>query len=160
MARFDIVSKDRSVETDLLVVEDNIMRWSNTIIQISNIAFITSVKAQTTRFPILSLLPLSLGIYLIASDSPVGWALAIAATIWIVVWAVNKDKEDKRSILRISLNSGMTYNILFHDKKFLHEVMKQLAGLISKPFSQKNLTINVKDSTFNANSSVIRNTNS
>ena len=84
----------------------------------------------------------------------------IAAGAWIAYWAIQNDKESNKAILSISLNSGITYNILFNDKKFLSQVLKQLATLISKPFSSRSLTINVKDSTFGENSSVVRNMNS
>lgn len=160
MARFEIAGNDKSVETDILVVEDNIMRWSNTIIQISNISLISTVKARGMTFPYLSLIPLGLGIYMINDYNQFGWVLALGAVGWIVYWAIKNDKESSKAILSISLNSGVTYNILFNDKKFLREVMKQLAALISKPFSSRNLTINVKDSTFGGNSAVVGSTNS
>lgn len=156
MARFDIAGNDRKVEADVLIIEDNIMRWANTMIQISNIALISTVGVRGSTFPFLSLLPLGIGIYMINDFNQLGWVFALGAVGWIVYWAVKNDKESSKAILRISLNSGITYNIVFNDKKFLREVMKQLASLISKPFSARSLTINVKDSTFGGNSSLIR----
>jgi len=160
LASFDMAGKDHKVEADVLVIEDNIMRWANTMIQISNIALISTVGVHGSPFPLLSLLPLGIGIYMISEESQPGWIFALVAVAWIVYWAVKKDNDSNKAILRISLNSGITYSILFNDKKFLREVMKQLANLISKPFSSRNLTINVKDSNFGGNSSLIRSINS
>ena len=160
MARFDIAGQDKSVETDVLIVEDNIIRWSNTMIQISNISLISTVKTRGKMFPFLSLLLLGVGIYMLNDYNSLGWVFLIAAGAWIAYWAIQNDKESNKAILSISLNSGITYNILFNDKKFLSQVLKQLATLISKPFSSRSLTINVKDSTFGENSSVVRNMNS
>ena len=159
VANFEIAGHDRSVETDVLIVEDNIMRWANTIIQISNISLISTVKTRGKMFPFLALLPLGAGIYMLIDYNPLGWAFIVGAGVWIIYWAIQSDKESNKAILSISLNSGITYNILFNDKKFLNQVLKQLATLVSKPFSTRSLTINVKDSTFGGNSSVIMNMN-
>ncbi len=160
MARFDIVPNDRNIETDMLVVEDNIIRWSNTIIQISNIALISTVKARSIPFPFLALLPVAYGIYAITEYEMYGWWFIIGAALWIIYWFGRNEAEKKKTILRISLNSGVNFNILFYDKKFLREVMRQLANLISKPFSSRSLTINVRDSNFGGNSSVVNTLNS
>lgn len=157
MARFNIVGRDKKVETDVLVIEDNILRWANTIIQISNIAFITSFGEAKKPFPFLSIIPLALGIYILVEGSKFGLVFLAGVTLWIVFWFIGNQKADEKAILSISLNSGMTYSILFNDKKFLRDVMKQLASLISQPFSHKNFTINIKDSTFKNGSSVIQN---
>ena len=72
MARFDIAGQDKSVETDVLIVEDNIIRWSNTMIQISNISLISTVKTRGKMFPFLSLLLLGVGIYMLNDYNSLG----------------------------------------------------------------------------------------
>ena len=160
MARFNITGGDKQIETDMLIIEDNIMRWTNTIIQISNISLISTAKIRPLPFPFLSILPLGVGIYFISDYQMFGWWFVVGAVLWIIYWLGKSESEKEKAILSISLNSGVTYNILFNDKKFLREVLKQLATLISKPFSSRNLTINVKDSTFGGNASVVGSANS
>ena len=156
MAKFDILGGDKKVETDFLIIEDNVMRWANTIIQISSIAFITTVKLKVSPIHFLSLAVLAYGIISKINYDEYALAFIIIGVLWIGLAAGEKQK----AILSISLNSGLTYNIMFYEKKFLRDVMKQLAALISKPYAQHSLVINIKDSTFGGSASVVGTMNS
>lgn len=160
MARLDGGSTAQRVETDYLYIEDNIMRWSDTIIQISNIAMVSTANIGTRPFPILSILIMLLGIGAFSFSPLLGVLLLGGGVAWVIIWNQQHEKEKQMQLLNISLNSGTNYMILFHSRKFLAEVFMTIADLVSKPFSQKNVIINVKDSTFSGNASVIGNMNS
>ncbi len=160
MARLDGGSTAQRVETDYLYIEDNVMKWSDTIIQISNIAMVSTANVGSRPFPLLSVLIILLGIGAFNLSVLLGLLLTGGGVAWVVIWNQETEKEKQMQLLRISLNSGVIYTILFHNKKFLAEVFKRISDLISKPSSQKNLTINVKDSTFAGNSSVVGTMNS
>lgn len=160
MAGLNMVGGNSKVETDVLIIEDNVMRWANTIIQISNIAFITTVKLKVSPIHFLSLAVLAYGIFLQINYDEYALAFIIIGVLWIILWIGLAAGEKQKAILSISLNSGLTYNIMFYEKKFLRDVMKQLAALISKPYAQHSLVINIKDSTFGGNASVVGTMNS
>ncbi|MPM44045.1 hypothetical protein SDC9_90723 [bioreactor metagenome] len=160
MARLAVGSTAQRVETDFLYIEDNIMRWSDTIIQISNIAKVSTANIGTTPFPLLSVLVILLGMGAFNFSALLGIVLVGGGVAWEVIWYQQYEKEKTMQLLKISLNSGIHYTILFHNKKFLSEVFNRISDLISKPSSQKNLTINVKDSTFGGNASVVGSANS
>ena len=155
MAGIDLGKTANQVETDVLYIEDNSMRWSDTIIQISNIAMVSTSSVGSKPFPILSILVSLIGIIVANFSFFPGFLIMCAAAAWIVYWYLQSEKEKKMKLLKISLNSGITYSIIFNDKKFLLEVLRKMADLISKPSGQRNYTINVKDSTFGGNSSVV-----
>ncbi len=159
MARLDGGSTAQRVETDFLYIEDNIMKWSDTIIQISNISLVSTANISSRPFPILSILLLLIGVGVMKLAILAGIVILSAGIVWIVIWNQQVEKEKEMQLLRISLNSGITYTIVFNSKKFLSEVFKQMTDLISKPLSSRNLTIDIKDSTFGDNSSVVRNMN-
>lgn len=156
MAGIDLGSNANQVETDVLYIQDNSIRWSDTIIQISNIAMVSTSSIGSKPFPLFSILVSVIGIVVANFALFPGFLIMCAAAAWIVYWYMQSEKEKKMKMLKISLNSGVTYSIIFNDKKFLTEVLKKMADLISKPTSQRNYTINVKDSTFSGDSSVVK----
>ncbi len=159
MARLDGGSTAQRVKTDFLYIEDNIMKWSDTIIQISNISMVSTANLGSRPFPILSVLLMLIGLAVFRLSVLAGIVFLGAGVVWVIVWYQQVEKEKEMQLLKISLNSGITYTIVFNSKKFLFEVFKRMAELISKPLSQKNLTINVKDSTFSGTSSIVGNMN-
>lgn len=160
MAQLDGGSNAQRVDTDYLYIEDNMMKWSDTIIQISNISMLSIANVSTRPFPILSVLLILLGLGALNFSVMLGLLLAGGGAAWVVYWNQQTEKEKQMQLLRISLNSGVYFTILFHNKKFLAEVFKRMIDVIGRPMNQRNLTINVKDSTFGGNSAVVGSTNS
>ena len=160
MAQLDGGSSAQRVDTDFLYIQDNIMRWSDTIIQISNIAMVSIANIGTKPFPLLSVLLIMLGLGAFNLSVLLGLLLTGGGVAWIVIWNQQTEKEKQMQLLRISLNSGVYYTILFHNKKFLADVFNRIGEIIGRPIGQRNLTINVKDSTFGGTSSVVGSMNS
>jgi hypothetical protein len=160
MARLDGGNSAQRIDTDYLYIKNNSMHWSDTIIQVSNISMITTSSVGTRPFPLLSVLVIAIGAVIIQWSVAIGTLIACVGVIWIVVWNQKVEGDKEMKLLNISLNSGITYTIVFHSKKFLTEVFNKLNELISNPQNINNLTINVKDSTFGGNSSVVGTMNS
>lgn len=160
MAVLDGGNSTQRIETDFLYIEDNMMKWSDTIIQVSNISMVSTANVGSKPFPILSVLVILLGIGLFQLSALLGFLFIAAGVAWEIYWYQQTEKEKGMQLLKISLNSGVQYTILFHSKKFLTEVLNKIAELISKPSSQKSLIINVKDSTFAGNAAVVGSANS
>lgn len=160
MAVLDGGSSAQRVEPDFLYIEDNMMKWSDTIIQISNISMVSTANVGSKPFPILSVLVILLGLGAFNFSAFLGIVLVGGGVAWEVIWYQQTEKEKGMQLLKISLNSGVQFTVLFHNKKFLSEVLNRISDLISKPNSQRNLTINVKDSTFGGNASVVGSANS
>ena len=147
-----------TIETDFLTIKGNMMKWSDTIIQISNISIISTVNVAAKRFPFLSLLILSGGIVLMKFEevgAAFGALLILAAAMWILVWYIEKKEKDDMQQLSILMNSGTVYSIVFHNKKFLAEVMKCFSEILSTPAHTGDLTINIKNNTFSGQAKAI-----
>ena len=147
-----------TINTDYLTIEGNMMKWSDTIIQISNISIISTANVATRPFPILSVILGSIGLLLIiVSQNSYGYydglsgpgvMMLIAMAAWIFVWYLNNKNREELQKLNILTNSGLTYTIVFHDKKFLAQVMKRFAEILSVPMNKESFTINIKDNVF------------
>ena len=140
--------KDTSntVSTDYLTIEGNMLKWSDTIIQISNISIISTSDVAGKPFPILTILLIFIGLGALSlgdSGIAVGILMLVAAGIWIYIWYENKKKEEALQKLSILMNSGLVYAIIFNDKKFLAQVMKRFAEILSVPNNKESFTINI-----------------
>ncbi|HRX58756.1 MAG TPA: hypothetical protein P5075_08290 [Eubacteriales bacterium] len=157
-----------TIETDFLTIKGNMMKWSDTIIQISNISIISTVHVAAKRFPFLSFvfiligaIILKLGVTDIVSVEFYGVsllggiALIVAALAWMLLWVDRKQRADEMQQLSILMNSGTVYSIVFQNKKFLAEVMKRFSEILSTPAHTGDLTINIKNNTFSGQAQAI-----
>lgn len=160
MARLDGGSTTQRINADYLYIEDNSLKWADTIIQISNISMISTSTIGTRPFPLLSILVFLIGIALVKITTGVGVLIILVGIAWIFIWYLQKEKDKETQLLKISLNSGITFTIVFYSKSFLAKVFATMSDLISEPQNKKSLTINIKDSTFSGSSAVIGKMNS
>lgn len=58
-------SKQMVIETPQLVVKGNIMTWQGTMIQLSNVSCISTRPLTQTVFPVYSIVPLCVGVFLL-----------------------------------------------------------------------------------------------
>ena len=162
MASLNFGTHERKVETKNLYIKDNIIRWSDTVLQISNVSMISTANVRGKPFPILAAVLVLLGVVIgsianqwgSSGSSGMGILITTGGIVWIVVWAIQNENAKTITALNISMNSGDVFTVIFHDKQFLQEVISRMTNLINKPAEERNLTINIKDNTFHDGSSV------
>ncbi|MEN6419022.1 MAG: hypothetical protein ABFC73_08900 [Clostridiaceae bacterium] len=147
-----------TINTDYMTIEGNMIKWSDTIIQISNISIISTANVASRPFPFLSALLGICGLIMIIISqnsygflddfSGLGIFMILAMGVWIFAWYVNKKNREGLQKLNILTNAGLTYTIIFNDKKFLTQVMKRFAEILSVPNNKESFTINIKDNVF------------
>lgn len=140
-----------TINTDYMTIEGNMIKWSDTIIQISNISIISTSNVVGTPFPFLSIVFILAGFGAFALGVPgvfFGILVLAGVGIWLYSWYKEKQKQENMQKLSILMNSGLVYSIIFNDKKFLTQVMKRFAEILSVPNNKESFTINIKDNVF------------
>lgn len=140
----------KTIETDYLNVKGNLVSWQDTIIQISNITMIsTSIDRQP--FPWLSIVFLLGGFALVNASPLVGYGLLIIAIVMIALWYKKFQKLKSQKNLHFMLNSGGNFTLVFHDRKFLDEVLEVLTEILTTSSRNEYYTFNIKNNTIQQN---------
>ena len=79
-------SGEKSIETPYLLIKKNIMTWNDTIIQLSNISYISAANLDTLRFPSLALCLILGGIVLLKESFFAAIILVGIGGGWIYKW--------------------------------------------------------------------------
>lgn len=123
---------EKTVKTSNLTVEGHLLRWSDTVLQISNISLITSGNMEAPAFPTMGLVFVLAGLLGLSAGSAIALIGLVALCVggflfyrWYVAW--QKSKECK--YLHILLNCGYTYSILFENEGFLQQVLEVFANI-------------------------------
>ena len=74
---------EKTIETPTLLIKKNIMAWDNTMIQLSNISYVSASDVARLSLPIWALLLVLAGIALIGKSTLLGIVLIAAGGIWI-----------------------------------------------------------------------------
>lgn len=135
--------KSNAINTDYLIIRDNIMEWGNTLIQLSNVSSIsTETFIENVPFPVLSITLIIAG-FLCFNISVLAGIVAVAAgVIWIYFWWNKKNNPGKTMTLNIMMNSGAVYGFLFNSEEFKLRVLRVLEIIIAE---SKNPQISVGD---------------
>ena len=145
---------EKTIETPTLLIKKNIMAWDNTMIQLSNISYVSASDVARLSLPIWALLLVLAGISLIGKSTLLGIVLIAAGGIWIYYWYQENEKRKKCSILTIRMNSGNNLYFAFSDKTFLTKVMNVLAYIIING-TDRQVSINIKDCEISGNAQVL-----
>lgn len=150
-------SNTKAIETDFLKVKGNLISWQNTMIQISSISMISTAEVAKNPFPILSIVLFIVGILCVKFISALAGLAGIAASIiWIIAWNSKRQKLSELKKLNIMLNSGSVYTIIFNSRDFLDKVIGVLSDILADPDRNDNIIFNIRDNTFQQDSSVIK----
>lgn len=150
------ISAAKNIETPFLKISGNCLEIQNTTIQLSNISLLSTADVTPAKFPVWSVALILIGIVLLEYFPVPAVLVTAVGGIWIYVWysSVQEAKQMKR--LTIVTNSGNAFPIVFSDQEFLSDVVTVMTDIIRDPVHAKEITVNVKDCTFE-NSSVIDN---
>ena len=109
---------EKTIETPTLLIKKNIMAWDDTMIQLSNISYVSASDVASLKFPIWATLLVLAGISLLGISVIPGIVSIIAGGIWLYYWYQENEKRKKCSILTIRMNSGNNLYFKFNNKTF------------------------------------------
>lgn len=149
------MKKEKTIETPELSISGNIMKWENSIIQLSNISSISTVPLSVQAFPWWTIILIVLGMSIFDTSVLIALLMFAISAIIIFSW-YQKNKEIKtKKFLVILTNSGISFSFLFNNKKFLDEVLHVLSCIIAEgKTTNHNIKININNSTI-TNSQVL-----
>lgn len=153
-----IGENESSIKTERLNITGNIMTWSGTMIQLSNISYITTSNLIPEKFPWIAAFMIAGGIFFFSAQALLAIFLALAGGIWIYFWYQKNLENESQVFLTIMMNSGSQLQFLLQDKSFLNDVLCLLEKVIvSGGTGAQNIVINVSDCTLSGNSKLLDN---
>ncbi len=147
---------EKTIETPSLMIKQNIMTWENTLIQLSNISYISAANQATIPFPVGAVLLLFAGMCLLQASVFFSLLMMAGGGIWMYLWYQQNEKRKKGAILTIRMNSGHNLYFTFEEKSFLFKVLNVLERIIIDGGTSSPITINIKDNTI-TNSRILTN---
>ena len=139
---------EKSIDTPSLYLEKNIMMWNNhTMIQLSNISYISAESIPALPLPIFAILALLVGLTFLAIEGMalVGILILIGAGWYLYFWYEQSQKRSNGAILNIRMNSGHVFNFEFTDKAFLQTVATRLRLILMDGGVSGKVEISIKD---------------
>lgn len=150
--------KDKTVETENLLVRGNQLQWDGVLIQISNISLITTSDMNSPVYPLWAAIVGILGLVLVFNSDTwfLGLLLILVAGAASYLWYTKLKVAQQSKYLNIQLNSGRMYSILFRDEAFLKKVFHVFSNIFDEgPSSEINYHIDMKNCHIDNNSSVV-----
>lgn len=151
------VNINRSVETDYLKIRGNSLEIQDTTIQLSNISLFSTTDIEPKKFPILSAVLIIIGVLLFTKALFAAAILIVVGAIWIGLWYFSVQETKEMTRLTIITNSGNVFPIIFNDRAFMKKVVETMSEIIGDPIHKRDVTINIKECTFDNGSSAVDN---
>lgn len=145
---------EKTIETPTLLIKKNIMAWDDTMIQLSNISYVSASDVAKLGFPIWAAVLIFVGLVLMGQSTFLAIALVVIGGLWIYYWYQENEKRKNCAILTIRMNSGNNLYFAFSDKDFLMEVMNVLADIIING-TDRQVSINIEDCEISGNAHVL-----
>lgn len=149
--------KETVVETKQFQICGHLLRWEDTVIQISNISLISTGNFQSQQFPMWAAILALLGLLALGASLIVGLMCIVVGIFCIYLWykAIEKTKEYK--YLNIYLNSGRVFSLLFEKEWFLREVLDVFANIFEGGGTKQgtNISIDIQNCTVDNQSTLI-----
>lgn len=138
------------IHTPTIFLERNLMIWNNhTMIQLSNISYISAENLPILVFPFLAALLIFAGLMmLMAGGAMVFMGLIVGALGggWIYLWYKENERRRNGAILQIKMNSGNELNFEFASKDFLYVVADKLQAILINGGANEKVEINISNS--------------
>lgn len=140
---------EKFIETPSLLIKKNIMTWDNTVIQLSNISYISAADIGLARFPGWTVLVILGGLFLLGEAAFLAILLIAAGAAGLYFWYKENEKRRQGAILTIRMNSGHNLYFTFEEKSFLLKVLNVLEAIIINGGANAPVDINIKGCTIN-----------
>lgn len=149
---------EKYIETPSLLIKNNIMTWDNTMIQLSNISYISAADIALIRFPRWIVIAILAGLFFLGEQALLAFFLMTAGAVGMYFWYMENEKRKLGAILTIRMNSGHNLYFTFEDKEFLIRVINVLERIIINGGVNSPVSINIKGCTI-TNSNVLTDIN-
>ena len=149
---------EKFIETPSLLIKKNIMTWDNTVIQLSNISYISASDIPLAKFPVWAALAILIGFWLLGKSTFLALLLIAVSAAGLYFWYKANEKRRQGAILTIRMNSGHNLYFTFEEKKFLLRVVHVLENIIINGGANAPIDINIKGCTIN-NSNILNDIN-
>lgn len=154
----DLIQNEKCIETEQLNITGNIMTWQGTMIQLSNVSYITTQKLSPVKIPWGALVLIGVGICMFAFKAVIAFIMIVLGGIIFYSWYIENKKRSQSMILTICMNSGNNLQILFMNKEFLNNVLSVLEKIIvDGGIGSQNISIDLSGSQFSGDSQVLNN---
>lgn len=130
--------KKNEIETEEFSIKDNLLKFSDLTIQLSNISYLSAGKKKF-KMPIMAIIILIISLFLLSILPIIGFLLLIASGGYI--WYLYNDYQKEKQFLTFNLNSGQIYRISFEKKDFLNKVRETVEFSMNN--KNKNFEINI-----------------
>ncbi|MBC1626433.1 hypothetical protein HB952_01095 [Listeria welshimeri] len=130
--------KKNEIETEKFSIKDNLLKFSDLTIQLSNISYLSAGKKKF-KIPIMAIIILIISLFLLSILPIIGFLLLIASGGYI--WYLYNDYQKEKQFLTFNLNSGQIYRISFEKKDFLNKVRETVEFSMNN--KNKNFEINI-----------------
>ena len=97
---------EKVIDTPSLRIRKNIMMWEDTMIQLSNVSYVSASNIAATVFPVWAAVMILAGLLLISQSALVALVLIGLGGLWIYLWYQENEKRKQGAILTIRMNSG------------------------------------------------------
>lgn len=132
--------KSNEIITENLLIKDNLVRFTDLTIQLSNISFVKS-RVKKFKLPGFVIILAIIGLILLMTNPFLG--VIVSAFAGFLIWRIYKSFKASRFFLVFYLNSGQTYHLFFGDSDFLTDV--RFAIETSMNDRNKRYAINIKE---------------
>ncbi|MDT0014537.1 hypothetical protein [Listeria cossartiae] len=131
-------TKNNEIETEEFSIKDNLLKFSDLTIQLSNISYLSAGKKKL-KIPALAIIALIISLFLLVAIPVFGFFLLLISGGYI--WYLYNDYQKNKQFLTFNLNSGQTYRISFEKKDFLTKVRDTVEFSMNN--KNKNFEINI-----------------
>ena len=146
---------EKFIETPSLLIKKNIMTWDNTVIQLSNISYISAADIGLAKFPGWAALVILGGLLLLGETALLAILLVAAGAVGVYFWYKENEKRRQGAILTIRMNSGHNLYFTFEEKAFLLKVLNVLETIIINGGTNNQVKINISDCTITGHARVL-----
>lgn len=150
----------KSIDTPMLFIKNNIMTWDYTVVQLSNVSYISTSQIEPVKFPTWTLVGLIMGMATFSINFILSICILAISGIFIYKWYMNNEERKKEKCLNIGMNSGKTFYILFKEEEFLRKVVAVLQEIFREGGVGKEIvSINIRDCKFGGHAKVLTDLN-
>lgn len=152
------MKNENSIETPQLLIKGNIICWSESMIQLSNVSYISTSPIEALEYP--SFLGfLMIGAFICLFIYPyAGLPLLVIGFFLSYRWGIKNKERQSKTYLSIVTNSGDNFKIIIGDRTFLYKILKVLEQIIIEGgVGDQNVSINILGCNISGNADVLNN---
>lgn len=149
---------EKCIQTEQLNITGNIMTWDGTMIQLSNVSYITTKKLRPAKFPWYILICWLVGLGLLRAIPMLGIIAITLGGVIFYLWIKENQDREQSTILTIRTNSGDELLFSFYDICFLDKILTVLEKIIiDGGIGSQNISIDLHGSQISGDAQVLNN---